>query len=669
MKNKKMFKTLYKILMLVVITAIPLIYSFFYLKAFWDPYSNTKDMPIAIVNLDKGDSDENLGNELVNKLEEKDVLKITLEENTDIAKDKLIHREYYAIITIPESFSVDLNNAENEDREIAQITYSPNQKTNYLASQIINKVVTNVEIELRKQISGEIVEGLVGKLNEVPDKMNEINDAATKLSDGSKEIVNATQKISDGLKSLNENYTTFNSNISELDSEKMNNSLTQIAKLSTDVNDILKSSSDLITMKQQVNTLMNKLNLLTGSVSTYIGKVTELNNNNKAVLQGIVSYGDANSTIKADPNFMDIYSNAKEILDSKGIESINGYGQSINDGITELNDGLLKMGQAMNKLDDLQVKVDNIKTTVAKLVGDTSKAKDKVEEIRIGIKKLVGASNQIQTGIRDLSTGGTKLLSGTESLYDGTNTFKTEISKKISDTRKELQKLNGLSEYSQNPVEIVENDYSHVDEYGIVFAPYFMSLSLWVGALVLFIVLYYDTEGRFKHLTKEAPNRILRAFLYLLLAVAQALLLGFLLKKFIGFEVTNIWTYYSSCVLISAVFLSIIQFLIVNFKDVGKFLSIFFLILQLAASGGTFPIETTPKFFQAIYPYMPMHYSINLIKESLISIDNGFIGSSVAILGGILLASIVFTVLFDLIKITRRVLRKRLESKKGLESK
>ena len=85
-----------------------------------------------------------------------------------------------------------------------------------------------------------------------------------------------------------------------------------------------------------------------------------------------------------------------------------------------------------------------------------------------------------------------------------------------------------------------------VDNYGTVFAPYFMSLSLWVGALVLFVVLYYDADNRFKLLGRNAPNKILRAFLYLLLAVAQALILGFLLKQLLGFTVTSEFGYYLS---------------------------------------------------------------------------------------------------------------------------
>ena len=66
-----------KIVILVAIIIIPIMYSFFYLKAFWDPYGNLKDMKVAIVNLDEGENNENLGNDLVNNLKEKDVMTFT----------------------------------------------------------------------------------------------------------------------------------------------------------------------------------------------------------------------------------------------------------------------------------------------------------------------------------------------------------------------------------------------------------------------------------------------------------------------------------------------------------------------------------------------------------------------------------------------------------------
>ena len=164
-------KKIMKWVIIIAIIIIPVMYSFFYLKAFWDPYGNLKDMKIAIVNLDEGDGNDNIGNELVKTLEDKDVMTIKELKNSDEAQKGLVNQDYYATITIPKDFTKTLNNAANSDRQMATITYSPNQKNNYLASLMINQVVNSVEKEVKGQVAQKVVTTLSDELRSVPDKM------------------------------------------------------------------------------------------------------------------------------------------------------------------------------------------------------------------------------------------------------------------------------------------------------------------------------------------------------------------------------------------------------------------------------------------------------------------------------------------------------------------
>lgn len=163
-------------------------------------------------------------------------------------------------------------------------------------------------------------------------------------------------------------------------------------------------------------------------------------------------------------------------------------------------------------------------------------------------------------------------------------------------------------------------------------------------------MLYNDPEDKFKLLGKNAKNKYLRTGLYMVIAAVQGIVLGFILKAGLGFGVTNIALYYGTCILTSLVFTSIILFLIENFGDVGKFICILLLVLQLAASGGTFPIETVPKFFQNIYSFMPMNYTIRLIKEAIIKMDSGMIMQNTFILLGILIVFIGITILLEYLR-------------------
>ena len=122
-----------KVVIFVVVLLIPIIYSFFYLKSYWNPYGDLTQMKIAVVNLDEGKDNENQGKEFVNELKNDGTFDIC-EVNLDNANEGMQNGDYYATILIPSNFTQCLNSASTKDKQIATITYSPNQATNYLAN-------------------------------------------------------------------------------------------------------------------------------------------------------------------------------------------------------------------------------------------------------------------------------------------------------------------------------------------------------------------------------------------------------------------------------------------------------------------------------------------------------------------------------------------------------
>ena len=626
MKDKKFMK----VIIIIAVIIIPVLYSFFYLKAFWDPYGNLHDMNIAIVNLDEGDNDENLGTELVNKLKDKDTMTITVLNNSDEAQEGLVNQDYYATITIPKNFTKDLNNAENSDRKVTTISYSPNQKNNYLASQIINKVVTTVETELRSEVSKKVVGKLSDKLEEVPDKMGEISDGANQLQDGTSQLQSGLQELNKGTNNLSTNYEKFDSGVDSAyaGSEKLANGLNS---LNSGADEIYSGTSQ----------LAEKTNTLNTGVSSYIKGVNQLVSSVNATSTQIQKVGEDLANYQQTHN-PDALNEAAKIL--QGMQSSSA-------GSAQLLGTLQSKGTELEQgVNLLNTKVQTLNSGMFTLKQGISSAKTGNEELQKGLKELSTNSKTIKEGTKQLSNGSSQALNGSQTLLDGTNTFKNEINNGIENTQEELKNLNGLDEYTSEPVEVDEQDYAQVDSYGVGFAPYFMSISLWVGALIMIIIFYYDPEDRFKLLGRNAQNKYLRAGLYFVISVAQGIVLGFILKAGLGFGVTNIWLYYGTCILTSIVFFSILQFLVIKLGDVGKFLGILLLVLQLAASGGTFPIETVPKFFQSIYKFMPMNYTIRLIKESLIKVDNGMIAKNACILVGIFIVFMAITLIVDYLK-------------------
>ena len=181
MKNKKWFNYV----IVFVVLFIPFIYSFFYLKAYWNPYGegNIDNLPVAIVNSDKGDK----GDLLIKSIKDSNKLKLSVVSSTK-ADEGLNNGKYYAVITIPEDFTSSMESAATINKKHATITYSPNQKTNYLSSQIINTVVLTVEKNLDNTVNSEIVNTLSNNLESVPDQLNTISNGFSELNDGTSKL-------------------------------------------------------------------------------------------------------------------------------------------------------------------------------------------------------------------------------------------------------------------------------------------------------------------------------------------------------------------------------------------------------------------------------------------------------------------------------------------------
>ena len=661
-KNKIM-----KPLMIIGIIIIPLIYSFFYLKAFWDPYSNLENIPVAIVNKDSGYNNENLGNNFVDNLLEEKQMDFQL-VNEDEANNGLINKKYYAIIEIPEDFTEKLNSGETENKQIASITYSPNQKSNFLASQIIDNAVTQIEVKIQEEVTGKVVDNLSEKLNDVPTQLETVEEAAIKLENGSKTLTEGVQKIDNGVGTLEDNYNIFNNGVSTVDNatQDLENGTD---KLSTGINDLYNGSKtltdntkDLSKISQSFSTLAEKENELNNGIVQYIDGVNSATNQINILLENIIKYVNANPEVLTDPQFKEIYESIIGLANSNSLEKLESSGEVLKTNSNVMNESVKSLSNVTNSMPQVSIGIKTIEDGLYKIKSGAEELQKGSRTLKEGTETLSSSSEEIKSGISELKRGTEEALEGSNTLLNGQNEFTSQIGESIEETRAELVKLNGLSDYTKNAVEIEEKDVEPVDNYGIGFAPYFMSLSLWIGGLMIFVGIYFDPHNRFKKIGRDAPNRAFRTFIYLLIAIAQAVILGLLLKVGLGFEVNNNLLYYGSCILVSLAFLSIIQFLMVNFGDVGKFIAILFLVIQLSACGGTFPMETLPQGYQTINPFMPMTYSLNLFKEAIIGTSPGFVQTDVNALLGIMIVFVVMTFIIDIIKMCGNKLIKKEKS-------
>ncbi len=374
--------------------------------------------------------------------------------------------------------------------------------------------------------------------------------------------------------------------------------------------------------------------------------------------------GKESPELLQNESFSKIYGAAVGIKQSGSYEKITNSGTGLKMGSGNLKNGMTSLKSSMSSVEQIATGIKQLNSGATKLNVGAQSLKSGINRLDEGVGKVQEGANTLSTGLQTLDSsskevkqGISKLADGSKQAYDGgialnegVNTLKNEITKGIENTKQELTKLNGLDTYTQDPIEIKEESYGEVDKYGVSFTPLFLSIGLWVGALMSYVVLYYDQEKRYKLLGKYADNKILQIALYIGIAIIQGLLTGAVLKLGLGFDVQNTLLYYSSCIIIAVAFMSVIQFLIMNFGDVGKFIALIVLVLQLAASGGTFPVETINKGFQSFTNFLPMTYAIKLLKESLVIMDSGFAGRNILMLSIFTVISLVITIIVTIIK-------------------
>ena len=684
LKNSNAFKAI----IFIVVMLIPLIYSFFYLKSYWNPYGNLSDMQIAVVNLDKGKDDKNQGNEFVQSLKDSDTFKIC-EVSKDEAQEGMKKGNYYATIEIPENFTECLESASTEDKQIAQVTYSPNQATNYLATQIVNSAVKTIELNLQSKIDKEIIANLASKLNEVPDSLQEISNGADTILNGTESLNDGIKQISDGTNTLSNSYKEFDEGVNSAytGSTSLNSGISQVSdgvetlknggkSLDSAIDQINQGADQLSSQGAEgiteLSTGVTDLNTgaktLNDGVAEYVTGVNTLNENTEVFLNKLIKTADAlgdncDPTLKAFATQAQGFFAKDPKTNMNGFESVAVGGKKVTAGSNSLYAGTQKLAKGTEKLGTLTNEIQSLKTAltqvkqgttslnngIATLQNGTTQLSKGSKSLETGLEKLSSSSSTVDNAIGTLNEGSKTAYNGSNQLVEGVKTFKTSIDEGMQDTKEQLKSLNGIEEFGENPVEFKTEEYGKVDSYGIAFTPLFLCIGLWVGALMAYVVLYYDHDERFGIFGMNAKNKILQNLIYLGLGAAEGLLTGWLLKAGLGFEVQNMALYYGSSILIGITFMSIIQFLIRNFGDIGKFLALIILVLQLAAAGGTFPIETIDKAFQAVSPYLPMTYSIKLLREVLVPTASNFKGTYIGILVGIIAVTMLITFVVDII--------------------
>lgn len=308
-----------------------------------------------------------------------------------------------------------------------------------------------------------------------------------------------------------------------------------------------------------------------------------------------------------------------------GIGTLKTGISSVQTGYTQLSDlvaPLVSNAPILKaSIDSLAAGAQQVNTGAQSAASGASQVSAGASQLASGATDAKAGASQIADGAEQLSEGATTLTDGLTNAVDGSAELATKLSEGAQTATDQTTNLTAKADTMSDPVELVNEYYTTVKNYGTGFAPYFMALGLWVGGLVAGFV-FKPLNNR---LIISGGNPVMVAFANFMpiaiFAIIQATLLMVVLQFGLQLQIDNVPAFYAMGYLTALVFASIMQFLTATFGFPGKFVAIILLMLQLTACAGTFPIQTTPAFFQAISPFMPMTYVVQGMRQIMTGLD------------------------------------------------
>ena len=744
-------------LLLVGIAVIPSIYAVIFLSSLWDAYGNVDNLPVAIVNKDRtseiNNKDENLGQDLTNKLIEKKALKFSTVSSKEASKG-LKSGKYYMTLTIPEDFTKNAGTLLSSDPKTSQIIIAHNTGQSFIAEKMTASAATKIQATVNKSLqkvynktilsaitSSEsgLKSGSDGASN-LDQGLGKLADGGNNLSDGAKTLTTGASSLKNGLSQYTQGVSQANSgtnslvsgtvsaangstalangtgqlasNMSLLESgsrqialgaqqladqlQKIGNEISNQQKAKT--SDLTKLENGLEDLSDSLSTL-DKLEIPTisinqtqleedsanltsslGATGQDVKSLSELSQNTEfknflasnpdfakqyaAIMDGLSN--NVPKSIKAAEGIKGQLDNLDAVLPelnalqkklssfkvqakagSLAAEVAKSTIETLSDNLTTISQGLLndavpgaqKLANGAENLNSGQKRataaVNQLNSGAGQLASGNSQLAVGASQLSSGLNQLNNNSatlnsgaTQLQTGSHKISDGSSQLVSGLQTAQQGTQTLAQKLAEgsiKLSVINNKNRNVNALSQ----PVKSSHHNLSTVQNNGTGMTPYMMSVGLFVGMITFSAIYDFVTVAKRPRngfawwAQKQAVN--------VPVWIAQALLLTTLLLLVDGLEPKNIPLLYLSALIVAFAFNQFVLLFSTLFGKLGSGLMIIALVLQLSASAGSYPIELSNGFFQAIHPWIPMTFSVHAFREA-ISIGGNITGDLIVLL-------------------------------------
>ena len=665
MKNSiKIFKTDMKnliknpiaLIIVVGLCFIPSLYAWVNIKACWNPYENTSTVPIAIVNNDKGTTLDgkklNVGDDVISELKKNKKIGWKF---VDSKKGNMgvLDGSYYAMIEIPSDFSKDLTSVTSGKPIKPTIVYKVNTKSNPVAGKItevaeetlVNEINSNFiatvnktvfsslntygkDIENSKDKILELKKAIIG-LDEHMDVINfildSVNSNSKNLTIYLKSIQNTLPQVTDGLNAVSNNNMNTSKNIESI-KENLNSSFNGIKSTLNQINNENNQTKDII----------NNINNNSGSISKddtvlAISKIKNQVNNTKTQIDSIIKYLEEFNKFKPNNNINKLIDELNKIEDE-----LSNQQKNLGNLKNQLDGSIESMKDTLNSINSITSNLSNntdnaitlydskvrpaLNNTADSLVSATKNASTLVDSSKGLVKALNDVLGYVSKGSNLTAEMSKDLDSKLNQFKDTIHILSTELKKVNDDDLNSIiailqSKPQLMGNYIANPFNLKSEPIYPIDNYGSGMAPIYTTLALWVGGLVLTSLLTTEVD-KFKELSIK-EKYVGKMITFVFLAMMQGFIVGLGDKLVLGVQTESVGLFIFTAVLSSAVFAIILYTLVSLFGNIGKAIGIVLMVIQIAGSGGTYPIQVDPLIFRIMQPFFPFTYTLSNLREAI----------------------------------------------------
>ncbi|MBT1161405.1 YhgE/Pip domain-containing protein [Bifidobacterium sp. SO1] len=658
---------------IVGITVIPALYAWFNIVGFWDPYSNTKGVQVAVANNDEGTSnallgDLNLGDQLVDQLKANHDLGWRFVSKSE-AIAQVESGESYAAIVIPETFSEDMAGVITDGKNRPALEYYVNEKANAVAPKITDTGASTVDTQVNNAFVSTASKVISDVVNKAGDTLSAQADDATASTVA--QLTSAQAKIAKARTSIDDLKQAF-SQIPDKTKESREQ-IAQITLAAANAGTLLDTASQAIaTARDTTTAFANSSFTALDQGSNLLSQASASANLGIATITGGMTganaaIGDALTVAKqANETTSDLIARLRQLPDSSTAANLISELQTRND---KLGDSISRL-QTLNSdtsslIDDTRNAADTMNTATQSTLDATGKARstisaDALPKLNDGLTTLSQTTGTLSamTGSQSTLIAQTKAVldqldqaaNNTTEALTQTDAGLSRIESKLASTATDLTalastdmlgqllgsdgKLNvsAISAFMLSPTVLTTKTVYPVATYGSGMAPLFTNMALWVGAFALMVIVRLEVDDEGLDEEPTASERYLARFLLLAVPAAAQ---GFVTTAgdlILGVQTVNAPLFLLTGVVTSLAYLSLIYMLSTTLMHVGKGLCVALIIVQIPGASGLYPIEMMPDFYRRLYPFFPFTYSIGAFRETIGGLYDGHWTRDIAML-------------------------------------